>query len=895
MNDYYAVSSKESIRLLNSSEYGLTKKEAQKRLEEFGYNELPKEKKFRLLNIFIGQFKNPLILLLILAGIISFFLGELVESIAIFAIVILNALLGFYQEYKAEKAIEALEKLSSPTARVLRSGEEQKIPAKEVVPGDILLLEAGDIVPADSRLLDISSLQIDEASLTGESVPSKKTIEPFKAGISISDQENMAFMGCTVTYGKGKSIVTNTGIKTEFGKIAASLQTTKETITPLQAKFERLAKQIGIAAVILIIIVLISGTLQGTLTFGKMLLFALVLAVATIPSALPVIVTVGLSKGAKDLAKKKMLIKKLPAAESLGASTIICSDKTGTITKNQMTITSLFCSNRTITVSGTGYNPEGNFFEGKKQINPKKLELFFRIGYMCNNAKLVRNGKKSEILGDPTEGSLIVLGKKGCLDDKQLQKKFTFIEELPFDSDRKRMSVIFKNNISKKAEAYVKGAPDLLLDRCDKIFENGVIRKLTKEDRKKILDVNRNYAKKALRVLALAYRELPHSKKYMISNVENNLVFVGLAGMIDPARDEVRLAVEQCQDAGIKVMIITGDQAITTKAVAEQIGLFRKGDLILSGEDVEKMSDFELEKIIDDVRIIARAMPIHKLRIVNVLQNKGHIVAMTGDGVNDAPALKKADIGIAMGITGTDVAKEVSKAILTDDNFASIVSAIKEGRNIYDKMIKSAKYLLSCNTGEIITILTAILLNFPLPLLPLQILLINMLTDTSPALGLGFEAAEEGIMKRQPRDPDEKPISNKLFASIIIIGLIMGLGTLFLFVLYKDVSLVKAQTVAFTALVMIQMFAVMSSRSLSPSLAKLNPFSNKLLFGAVCLSVMVHLAVIYWVPLQAIFGTVPLLWGDWLIILLVSLFGLLFMELSKLLMKSNMFGRRYVQ
>ncbi|MCK4521254.1 MAG: cation-translocating P-type ATPase [Nanoarchaeota archaeon] len=887
MVDYYNLSISETIKSLKSSEKGLTKKEAKRRLEEFGYNELQKEKKLTILTIFLSQFKNTLILLLIFAGFLSLFLGEIIESIAIFGIVLLNAILGFIQEFKAEKAIEALEKISAPTAKVLRDGKEQKIPARDVVPGDILLLEAGDIVPADSRLLEVSSLQIDEASLTGESVPSKKVTEPFRLGISISDQENMAFMGTAVTYGKGKSVVTNTGMITEFGKIAVSLQTTKEVQTPLQIKFTRLAKQIGIVAVILIITVLVSGTLQGTLTFGKMLIFALALTVSTIPNSLPIIVTVGLSMGTKRLAKKNMLIKKLPAAESLGAATIICSDKTGTITKNQMTITEIFYDNKIIKVSGAGYEPKGNFYADNKQIDPKQMELFFRIGYLCNNAKLNKKNNEFEILGDPTEGSLIVLGKKGKLEDKDLQRNFSLIKELPFDSDRKRMSVIFKNKINKKTEAYVKGAPALLLKVCDRILENGRVRKLTKKDRKKILTMNDSFAGKALRLLALAYKEIPDSKKYSIDCVEKNLVFVGLVGMIDPPRDEVKQAVEQCREAGIKVMIITGDHAITTKAVAQQIGLFREGDIILTGDDVEKMSDAELEKKIEKVIIIARALPIQKLRIVDALQKKGHIVAMTGDGVNDAPALKKADIGIAMGITGTDVAKEVSKATLTDDNFATIVNAIEEGRNIYNKMIKSAKYLLSCNAGEITAVFIAIMLKFPLPLLPLQILLMNLLTDDFPALGLGFESNEEGIMNHPPRNPKENPVSWKIFLSIVIFGLIMGLGTLFIFMQYKEINLSKAQTVAFTTLVMFQMFAVMSSRTLHHSLKHLNPFSNKWLFGAVCLSLIIQLAVVYWSPLQAIFGTVSLLAIDWLKIIGISSLGFIMMGISKFYMGKN--------
>jgi len=881
---YYTKTREDVFKEFESSEKGLSSEKAKDRLEKYGYNELQKEKRITAFVIFINQFRNALILLLIFAGLLSLFLGEKIESIAIFAIVLLNAVLGFIQEYKAEKAIEALEKISAPTAKVMRNGKEMKIPAKEVVPGDILLLEAGDILAADSRIIEVSNLQIDESSLTGESVPSKKVTEPFKEGTSVADQENMAFMGTVVTYGKGKSIVTSTGMKTEFGKIATSIQTTKEVQTPLQIKFAQLAKQIGIIAVILIITVLVSGTLQGT-PFSRMLLFALALTVSTIPNSLPLVVTVGLSMGTKELAKRNMLIKKLPAAESLGAATIICSDKTGTITKNQMTITEIFSDNQIIKVSGVGYEPKGNFYVNDKEINPKQLGLLLRIGYLCNNAKLVEENDKLKIIGDPTEGSLIILGKKAGLNEEHLKSNFLPVEELSFDSDRKRMSVIFKNKINKKTEAYVKGAPDLLLKICDRIIENGKIRELTEKDRENIIKINNSFAGKALRILALTYKELPDSKEYNIDNVEKNLIFVGIVGMIDPPRDEVKESIEQCYDAGIKIMVITGDQAITTKAIAQKIGLFKEGDIVLTGDEVEKMSDEELEKKIDKVRIIARALPIQKSRIVDALQKRGHIVAMTGDGVNDAPALKKADIGIAMGITGTDVAKEVSKAILTDDNFATIVNAVSEGRDIYNKLIRSAKFFLSCNAGEIIAVFMAIMLRFPLPLLPLQILLMNMLTDNFPALGLGFESSEEGIMKRPPRDPKEKPISGKIFLSIVIFGLIMGLGTLFIFMQYESIDLSKAQTVAFTTLVMFQMFAVMSSRTLYHSFKHLNPFSNLWLLGAVCLSLLIQVVVIYWSPLQVIFGTVPLLAMDWLKIIGISSIGFVAMEISKFFTK----------
>jgi len=891
MENFYAQTAEKVIEALKTSaDKGLTSKEAKIRLERHGYNELKKEKGVTALTIFINQFKNALIVLLLFAAILSLFLKEFLDSAAMFGIIALNAVLGFIQEYRAEKAVEELQKISAPTAKVLRDGKAVKIPAKELVPGDVLLLEAGDIIPADSRILEASSLQIDEASLTGESVPSKKITGPFKEGTSVSDQENMAFMSTIVTYGKGKSVVTNTGMHTELGKIATSIQTTKEVKTPLQKKFAQMAKQIGMAVIALIIVIFTVGLLQGEATLANMFLFALSLTVAAVPNSLPVIVTVGLSLGTKRLAKNNMLIKKLPAAESLGSVTMICSDKTGTLTKNQMTITEIYTDHQTIEVSGSGYKPKGNFSINNKQINPKKLELLLRIGYLCNNAKLEEKHGRYSIIGDPTEGSLIVLGKKGELSEAGLKKHFSFIEELPFDSDRKRMTVIYKNKQNNKVEAYAKGAPDLLIEKCDRILEHGKVRFLSRKDKKQILEMNKIFAEKALRVLGLAYRELPKTtKKYTLNNVEKNLTFIGLVGMIDPPREEVKKAVEETKQAGIEVMVITGDHAITTKAVAQQIGLFKKGDIILTGDQVEKMSDKELEEKIEKVRIIARALPIQKSRVVDALKKKGHQVAMTGDGVNDAPALKKADIGIAMGITGTDVAKEVSKGILVDDNFASIVNAISEGRNIYDKMIKSVRYLLSCNAGEIVSVFTAIMLRFPLPMIPLQILLMNLLTDDFPALGLGAEPSEEGVMKRPPRDPKQKPITKNMLILIVIFGLIMGLGTFFMFTRYSDGNLTKAQTVAFTTLVAFEMFAVISSRSLYHSWKKLNPLTNPWLIGAVVLSILIQIIIIYWAPMQPIFGTFPLAAFDWLKIAGIAFIGFVVMESSKFFLKIKSF------
>ncbi|MEM2121997.1 MAG: cation-translocating P-type ATPase, partial [Candidatus Woesearchaeota archaeon] len=853
--DFYNLSVNKALEVLKTSKNGLSSEEAKKRLEVYGYNELVKGKKLTTFEIFLNQFKNPLIMLLFFASILSLILKDYLEAGAIFGIIMLNAILGFVQEFKAEKAMEALEKLSQPIAKVLRNGIVDKIPARELVPGDVVLLEEGDIVPADIRLIDVSSLEIDEATLTGESVPSKKVTVPFELGTHVANQENMAFMGTIVTYGKGYGVVTATGMNTEFGKIAHSLQTTKEVKTPLQVKFEKLTKQISIIIACLIFIVFVLGIFNKELSFTKMVLFSLALTVSVIPNSLPVIATVSLSLGAKRLAKKNMLVKKLTAAESLGSATIICSDKTGTITKNQMTITHLFYDNKIIEVTGSGYIPKGSFYYNGKIFDSKNLELLLRIGFLCNNAKLVINENNYNIVGDPTEGSLIVLAKKAGVDEEELKSNFVLVKEIPFDSNRKLMSVVVDNKKQKRFEAYVKGAPDLLLKKCTHILKNNKIRKLTAKDKKIILKTNNLFAENALRVLALAYRKLPKKKTdyYTKESVEKNLVFVGLVGMIDPPRDEVKEAVLKCKEAGIKVMIITGDHAITTKAIAKQIGLYEEGDIILTGEELDKLSDSELEEKIEKVRIIARALPIQKLRIVKALQKRGHVVAMTGDGVNDAPALKKADIGVAMGITGTDVAKEVSKSILVDDNFATIVNAIEEGRNIYLKIIKSAKYLLSCNSGELTTVLMAVILKLPLPLLPLQVLFMNLLTDDFPALGLGMEPNEEELMKIPPRDPKENPISRETLLTIIMFGLIMGVGTLLMFNYYLNTQPLKAQTIAFTTLVLFQMFAVMSSRTMYFSFKHLNPLNNKWLLGAVILSVLLQIIIIYWGPAQLIF------------------------------------------
>ncbi|HGJ64130.1 TPA: cation-translocating P-type ATPase, partial [bacterium] len=885
---YYNESLKDVYLRLNSSELGLSDAEAKERLKLEGFNEIGSDTGTNIFKILLNQFKNFLLLLLIFAAILSLSLGEIPDFFGIITIVILTVILGFIQEYRAEKAMNSLRKISAPYAKVIRDGKEKKILARELVYGDIILLEEGDIIPADLRLIETSSFRVDESSLTGESTPVHKNAEQLNGELVVNDQTNMAFMGTIVNFGKAKGIVVATGMRTEFGKIAGSIQEIAEQSTPLQMKFEKMAKQLSGAVLFLVGLVFVFGIFSLKIGIVELFLFSLSLAVAAVPSSLPAIVTISLGLGAKRLAGKNMIIKRLPAAESLGSVTVICSDKTGTITKNQMTVTKIYFGQKIIDVTGSGYSPKGEFFYSGKKLTDKELgslEVLFRVGYLCNNAKLVSTEGKWSIIGDSTEGSLIVLAKKS-LSEKYFEENFNKKDELPFDSDRKLMSVIYENLKKKKTEAYIKGAPDMLLDACDRILINGKIRKINKRDKDIILQQNNMFAEQSLRVLGLAYRDLPKLKKYDISNVEHHLIFIGLVGMMDPPRDNVDQAIKQCTEAGIKVVMITGDHPTTAKAISRQIGLLQDGDIVLTGAELEKMSDAELDDQIENIRIIARAMPIQKTRIVAALQKKGHVVAMTGDGVNDAPALKKADVGIAMGITGTDVSKEVAKTILVDDNFNTIVNAISEGRNIYDKIIKSTKYLLACNVGEIVSVFLAIILRFPLPLVPLQILLMNLLTDGIPALGLGSENPEDDVMKRPPRDPKENPINREMLMLILFFGFAMGLGTLFVFAIYQDKGLSYAQTMAFTTLVMFEMFAVMSARSFA-GFKKINPFSNKWLSLGIFTSISLQFAVIYIGPLQKVFGTVPITWMDWLIILGVSCFGFIFMEMSKFFVKEH--------
>ncbi|MEM2758843.1 MAG: HAD-IC family P-type ATPase, partial [Candidatus Methanomethylicia archaeon] len=704
---WHSMEINEILRELNTNLNGLTHEEAKKRLEKYGYNEIKTVKRRTPLQMFLDEFKDIFILLLIAASIFSAVIGywelihggEFMESFAdvitIMAIVMLCAITGFIQEYRAEKAVEALRKMAAPKARVIRNGIEEIIPARELVPGDIILLEEGDRIPADARLIEAIELRTNEAILTGESTPVIKEVTTLREDTHIGERRNMVFSATHTVHGRGKAIVVATGMNTEFGKIAEMVQTLEEEETPLQRKLNIFASKIAkiVIAVCALIFVLEAFEVFMQKTFEiegfiQAFMSSIALAISAVPEGLPAIVTIALALGARELAKRNAIIRKLSAAESLGSVTVICSDKTGTITKGEMTVRRIYVDGRLIEVTGVGYEPKGEFKIGNETLNPEgNLKLLLQIGALCNNAKLRRNENNNswEIFGDPTEGALIVAAEKAGIKREELEKNYPRIGEIPFSSERKRMTTIHKTPEG-EIHAYMKGAPEIVLGKCSKIIENGVEIPLTEEHRKKILKLNEEMASNALRVLAMAYRKLPPTIMEYNENIESEMIFVGLEGMIDPPREEAIEANKLCQKAGIKTIMITGDHKLTAIAIAKEVGIFKEGDIAVTGEELDKMSDEEFEKIVEKITVYARVSPAHKLRIVKALKKRGHIVAMTGDGVNDAPAVKAADVGIAMGITGTDVTKESADIILADDNFATIVRAVEYGRVIYDNI-----------------------------------------------------------------------------------------------------------------------------------------------------------------------------------------------------------------
>jgi Ca2+-transporting ATPase len=852
--------------------HGLDDDEVKDRLRKNGFNELKEGEKQSAILLFFAQFKDFMVIVLLAATLVSGILGEYIDAIAIMAIVFLNGLLGFFQERKAEKSLDALKEMAAPQVNVLRDGQWMKVPSREVVVGDILKFSSGDRIGADLRIIDHSSLEIEESALTGESLPAVKCSDPLMNEVEgIGDQENMAFMGTMVTRGNGVGIVIATGMNTAMGKIADLLQTAETKETPLQRRLEQLGKILIVTALILTVIVVLTGVIQGHDLY-TMFLAGVSLAVAAIPEGLPAIVTVALSLGVQRMIKQKAIVRKLPAVETLGCATVICSDKTGTLTQNKMTVTKVWSGGKTWDVGGTGYNPVGEFSLEGVSVAPKNHNALLQIitfGMLCNKAELKENGKQYILDGDPTEGAMLVAAMKAGLTREHLSKRFTIVKEFPFDSSRKMMSVIVKDDKDNHF-VIVKGAPDVLIAQSDTILWEGRSEILNRESKERVQQDMNGLASQALRMIAVGYK--PLSKGTILlheTEAERNLTFMGLQGMIDPPRPEVKQAVKECRDAGIKTVMITGDHVITAKAIAKELGILKGKDRVLEGRQLADMEVGELEEVVETVSVFARVSPEHKLKIVKALQNKGHVVAMTGDGVNDAPAIKSADIGISMGITGTDVAKEASSLILVDDNFATIKSAIKEGRNIYENIRKFIRYLLASNVGEILVMFFAMLCALPLPLIPIQILFVNLVTDGLPAMALGLDAAEEDVMKRNPRNANEGVFGRGLGWKIISRGFLIGVSTLIAFyVVYRanPDNLAYAQTIAFATLVLAQLIHVFDCRS-ERSIFSRNPFGNLYLVGAVLSSLLLMVAVMYVQPLQTIFHTVPISGRDWLLVI----------------------------
>ncbi|MBP7073605.1 MAG: calcium-translocating P-type ATPase, SERCA-type [Clostridia bacterium] len=872
---------------------GLSKEEIAGRIEKYGYNEL-KEKEKESVWVKIGkQLKDFLVVTLIIASIVSGMVGEISDAIVIIAIVIVNAVLGVVQEGKAEKAMEALKKMSAPNARVLRSGHIEIIPAKNLVPGDVVFIEAGDSIPADMRLIESSNLKVEEASLTGESVPSEKDAgKAFDAEVSIGDRLNMAYMSTIVTYGRGKGIVVNTGTNTEIGRIAEAIQTFEDETTPLQQKLNELGKLLGLACLIICVIVFAIGFMRGG-DILEMFLVSVSLAVAAIPEGLPAVVTIVLALGMKRMVQRNAIVRKLLAVETLGCVTVICSDKTGTLTQNEMTVVRAFTDGNIYKISGQGYNPAGEITFEDEKINPETepgLKLLLSAGVLCNDSTLEQKDAKENlwgIIGDPTEGALVVAGAKAGYDKAKMNEGHVRIEEIPFDSERKMMTTFHDNFKQNKIVSFTKGAPDIILGRCSKMLQNGSVIDLTEAMKQQIAKVNSEFAGDALRVLAFTYREYDKLPEAISSDsIEKDLVFIGLMGMIDPARVEAFEAIKTCKEAGIKPVMITGDHKDTAVAIAAELGLMEEHSGVLTGNELDKFSDEELFNRVGNTSVYARVSPEHKVRIVEMLKKRGHIAAMTGDGVNDAMALKKADIGVSMGITGTDVAKGTADIILMDDNFATIVSAVEEGRIIYSNIRKFVFFLLSCNIAEIFIIFLSILFNMPVPLVPIQLLWLNLVSDSFPALALGTEAGEPGIMKKKPRDTKEPILNKSLSTGILILSIAQTAAVLTAFRwalnnYNKDLEI--ARTLAFTTLVVVELFMAFTCRSERYPVIKLGIFSNRALVLATITSFVLGIAVLYIPFLQPIFKTVSLGIRDWVMILLLSIVPVLTGEIYKLI------------
>jgi len=874
---------------------GLSAAAARERLERDGPNELAAGRKISVWRILLRQFANLLIAILLVATAISFVLGERLDAWVILAIVLACVVLGFVQEYRAEQAAAALQKLAAPAATVTRDGQDQVIHAREVVPGDVLVLHTGDKVAADARLLAEVNLQADEALLTGESTAAEKNLAPVAdPGQALADRKCMVFGGTVITYGRGRAVVTATGMDTEFGKIAQMLADVPEEVTPLEARMSTIGRILSIICLSVAVGATLLGVLRGH-NWLEMLVWGISLAVAAVPESLPAVVTGALAIGTTRMARQNAIVKRLPAVETMGCTTVICTDKTGTLTRNEMTARRLFLNGELIEVSGSGYEPAGSFSIGGADVSPGDhpvLAAAARIAILCNDAALGEIDNAWTVRGDPTEGALLVLGRKAGFDPGELLAEFPRQAEIPFSSAAKRMSTFHRE--ADGILMCVKGAPERLLSRAQMMLTAQGEQTLSPEARQDIQGQAAFMGHEALRVLGLAYRRLPEAPDLKSELADPELVWVGLVGLIDPPRPEARQAVDHCRQAGIKVIMVTGDHPVTAQAIAREVGIIpreQRSRAVLTGEEVNRLSDPELQEALREVRVFARVAPEHKLRLVDILKAQGEVVAMTGDGVNDAPALKRADIGVAMGITGTEVTKETAAMILADDNFATLVAAVEEGRAIFDNIKKYLIFLLSCNISEILVLTGAFFLGLPLPLIALQILWVNLTTDGLPALALGVDPKAPDIMSRPPRPPAEGVFSPTVNGLLAAISLYLTLILIPLFAYYyywnpwglRDPAMVltEAQTMVFITLVLAELVNAFNCRSDYLSLFKVGVFKNRFLILAVLASLAMMVAVIEWEPLSYLFHTTPLRWQDWVVAAGLSLTLIPVVELAK--------------
>jgi Ca2+-transporting ATPase len=896
---------------ISSSDSGLSTEEATKRLELHGPNELAEAPRPGFWRMVLDQFNNFIVIILIIASIVSAFLGDFVEAAAIMAIVLLNALLGVIQERRAEEAIAALRKMSAPEADVIREAHRQVVPARELVPGDLVLLEAGNYVPADMRLLESANLRIEEAALTGESVSVQKdALLVLGRDLPLGDRRNMAFSGTLVSYGRGRGLVTSTGMQTQIGKIAKMLQAVREEPTPLQRRLDQLGKVLGWAALAVSGLVFLLGWIRGNDPL-EMFIVAVSLAVAAVPEGLPAVVTVTLALGMREMISRNALIRRLSSVETLGSTTVICSDKTGTLTLNKMTATKLWVDGTSFDIADqVSANTSAFLVEGAEVdvADYPALTTALWVGVLDNDASFEpsEDGSAFQVVGDPTEVALIVAAHKAGARRDELEHAYPRIDEIPFDSSRKRMTTVhrvarpkpedaspfYDGKMKEWAVTATKGAPDVVLDLCTH-YEgmDDQPKSLNEQMRRSILQANDSMAAQALRVIAVAYRvEKNVAPELIPDEVERNLVFVGLIGMIDPARPEVKSAIEKARRAGVRTVMITGDYSNTARAIANEIGLMQPGHQVLSGKDLEEMDDDQLESLVDSTDVYARVSPEHKVRIVHALKHGRQIVAMTGDGVNDAPALKRADIGVAMGITGTDVAKETADMVLTDDNYVSIVAAIDQGRVIYSNIRKFVYYLLSCNVAEIVTIFTAILAGLPSPLTAIQLLTLNLVTDGFPALALGMEKGEPDIMQQPPRPADEPIINREMWLRIGIQTIAIATVTLTAYLIGLKLYPEVAKTMAFATLSFSELFRAFTSRSDRYALLKIGLFSNRTMLLAVASSAVLLLLVLYVPLLQPFFDTTPLGLEHWRFVLPLLVVPGIVAELTKSVLRKRKFA-----